>query len=120
VIDADNNLSVKGSGAAPTVAALAGIGTGGTVTLAGTDHAGVITLTTGTGTPGGGDILRVTFNTAKSAIPVVIVQLTADGSFSLLPIRPYSFSTTKFDIYFDAAPAASTVYKFNYVTFNRS
>lgn len=118
VIDTGLNISVKGSGSTPGIAALAGIGVGGTLAISGTDSSGLITLTSGTGTMNAGDLLRITFASAKAAAPVGIIQLNATGG-DYKRITAYAFTTTTWDIYFWDTPLASPfVYYINYIVFN--
>lgn len=118
MIDVAFNVSVKGSGTAPTVAALAGIGTGGTVTLAGADSAGGITLKTGaTGICAAGDLIRVTFHTTKSATPAVVVQMSGNSG-DLKVVNPMGATTVHFDVYFNLAPLNSFTYYIDYIAFN--
>jgi hypothetical protein len=66
---------ITGSGTAPTVTALAALGTGGTITVVGNDMAGTITVTPGT-SPSGGSFIRLTYATAYTT-GIARVQITA-------------------------------------------
>lgn len=116
VIDSGNNFSVKGSGS-PSVSALKGLGTGGSISISGTDQAGLITLITGTASAGsGGAWIRVTFGNTKAVAPAVVVQ--CDGSSGqLVKAYPMGANTTRFDIYIDDVPLDSRTIYFNYLAF---
>lgn len=62
-----------GTGSAPTIAAGAKLGGGGTVAIAGTDSAGVITITVGAGPTTQGSFADITFASAYAAAPYVIL-----------------------------------------------
>lgn len=74
---------IVGSTSAPTIAAGAGAGTSPTIVIAGTDLAGRITLTTGTLPTVSATVCTVTFHTAFSAAPYVILTLAGGGTGAL-------------------------------------
>lgn len=118
-----------GGGTAPTVAtglAANQIGTGATITVAGTDLAGTVTLTTGTGISvgigAGSTIFTVTFGTAFSAAPHGVISpnnsdATTLGGSSALPYYIAPTTTTVPVSIGLATPgmSSSTVYKWSYV-----
>jgi hypothetical protein len=106
----------SGSGAAPTAVAGTGAGTGGTVTVAGTDRAGVITITTGTTPLLNAVIATMTFSVNYATAPNVILQ-QATASASNLSGIPYVTTTTSTFVTNSATTplTASTVYKYYYV-----
>ncbi len=75
----------------PTIAAGAGAGTSPTVSIAGTDTAGKVTITTGTAVPTASLVATITFNTcyANDKAPIVMLTpgnaLTANLAFDVVP-----------------------------------
>jgi hypothetical protein len=70
-------------GGTPTIAAGTGAGTGPTISITGTDRAGVISLTAGTSPAGTlATIFTVTFSTAFATAPPVVICLPANQSVS--------------------------------------
>lgn len=117
LINTRDEISVKGSGSAPTIAALKGMGVGGSVSISGTDQAGLITLVLGTGSAGSaGDWLRITFTTTKSPAPSVIIQIQGNSG-DVKEVHPSS-TTTSFDVWFEAAPLDGFTYLISYLAFN--
>ncbi len=106
---------IVSGGSTPSIAAGAGAGTGPTVSVAGTDIAGVITVTTGTG-PATGKLAGITFASAFTAAPnVVLTPANANAAGLQAYVDSATTSTTVFDL--DAAttaPTASTTYKWYY------
>jgi hypothetical protein len=105
-----------GSGAAPTAVAGPGAGTGGTITVTGTDRAGVITITTGTTPLLNAVIATMTFSLAYATAPNVVLQ-QASASASNLSGIPYVTTTTSTFVTNSATTplTASTVYTYYYV-----
>ncbi len=113
------NLAISGhittSGTAPTIAAGAAACTTPTVSVAGNDTSGVITITTGTGCSTAGKLATLTFANVFSSAPHVLlspVTATAEGKGY---VDAATVSTTTFDLDVGAVPASSTIYKWNYV-----
>lgn len=81
------DLAVNGhiitTGATPSIAANAGAGTTPTISIAGTDTAGAITLTTGTTPTVSADVLTVTFAAAYPSAPRVVFS-PANANSALL------------------------------------
>ena len=116
-ITADNILTIEDThfvsdGAAPTTAASAAAGSGATSSIAGTDVAGRVTVTTGTLGIGVGDIVSVTFDNAYSVAPVVVISPNS----SLGALLDYYVTTTVngFAIGTAVSPNSLTNYTFNY------
>ncbi len=90
---------IDAGGGTPGVSGGGGIGSGGTVTISGTDTAGTVTVNAGSGA-GNGTLANITFTSAFNGNPhVVIVPITANG-VSISNARFYlsSRSTTGFTI----------------------
>lgn len=116
---------LRGTTTAPTIAAGTGAGTTPTVSVTGTDIAGLVNITTGT-TPTGTNaiVATITFNTAYTTAPYVILipanrnaQALAIGSIVLVPAagQTNGVTTTTFVIESGAtALAASTAYIWSY------
>lgn len=116
---------LRGTTTAPTIAAGVGAGTTPTVSVTGTDIAGLVNITTGT-TPTGTNaiVATVTFNTAYTTAPYIILtpanrnaQALAIGSIVLVPAagQTNGVTTTTFVIESGAtALAASTAYIWSY------
>ncbi|HEV8189515.1 MAG TPA: hypothetical protein VGP83_17300 [Pyrinomonadaceae bacterium] len=129
-IDNAGNLTITGhiisGGVAPTIAIAAGAGSGASCTISGTDSAGIITLTTGTGPTAAVTQLTVTFHTAYGSSPLPLVMLSpglTNGTYtiattSLAPTQqPWvSLSGTAFQLVANSsALAASTTYQWQYL-----
>jgi hypothetical protein len=115
---------IVGSGAAPSIAAGAGAGTGPTVQINGSDTAGHITVTTGT-TPGTNAVIcTVTFGLAFTAAPRSVILTPANAAAKLLTGAGQVWvdaaadrATTSFSVRSGAtALTASTAYQFYYLT----
>ncbi len=101
---------------APTVAAT-NAGTTPTVSLSNaTDIAGLITFTTGTGAPGTGAYVTVTFNKTYTTAPMVLLYPNGPNAAQDIASKGiYVTSTTStFVINFNVAAAISTQYKWFY------
>lgn len=85
------------TGSTPSVAALAGLGTGGTAAITGNDTRGMVTLVTGTPNSSG-SIAQVTFATPYASTPVVMIT----GGDNIAAQSPYidqpTLATTSFTI----------------------
>lgn len=93
---------------APTVAAAAGAGTSPTVTVAGTDEFGSVTVVAGT-TPAAGTLATVTFADAYRVAPAVVIVSPHDSATAAL--RPYaSATTTALTVGVGVAPTAAATY----------
>lgn len=111
-------LTVNGhiitGGSTPTIAAGSAACTSPTVNITGDDTAGTITITTGSGCSSSGQLVAITFNSAFSATPHVV--LTAENaSGALLPIYDVP-STAGFTISTPNTPANTTTYTYQYTT----
>lgn len=114
-----SNISISGpltighlSTQGPTPAANAGnVGGGGTVSISGNDTAGTININTGAG-PGSGVLANIAFRASYSGgIKVLLSPLT--GAAASLPAY-VTRTSAGFQIRVDSAPAAGTVYAFDY------
>ena len=121
-IDSNGNLSVQSAtingsitidghvifgGSAPNA-----IATTGTVSIVGTDATGMITVTTGT-SPTTGALATITFNSAYTISPFVIISSEGPGTAGLNPYIS-NVSTTSFTVNALNAPSANTSYSFYY------
>jgi hypothetical protein len=89
------------TGTAPSISVGVGAGSGFAATLTGSDGAGTISITTGTGCTAGGNIITVTFNTPLlyNAIVNLTAQSQAAGQeISKFFIDPAGTSATQFRI----------------------
>lgn len=108
---------IIGGTAAPTIAAGTGAGTTPTISIAGTDLAGEITLTTGTTPATSATVFTVTFNTAYGAAPRVVLwpsNSAAGDAVGINGVGIYTTSTaTTFVVSVSAANSlvASTQYR---------
>ncbi len=90
-------------GGTPTVAAGTGAGTGPTISITGTDRAGLVSVTAGSGPAGGiAKIFTVTFSTAFATAPPIVIVTPANQSAAGIasgntPFVSNSTTTTKFD-----------------------
>jgi hypothetical protein len=114
---ATGNLTVNGhiitGGSVPSKAEGAGIGTGGTCSVSGTDSAGTITINTGSGAWATGDQCVITFSSAYS--PTAPRSVIAATSNNYNAVQPYVTSTTTtMTINFAVAAGAAGTYTFNY------
>jgi hypothetical protein len=108
-------------GAAPTIAAEAGAGTGPTATVGGNDVVGVITVTTGTSPAAGATVAAIHFAAAFAAAPKSVHLTAANGCAATLAgagavwSDAGNLSTNGFTLNVGAAAlAASTTYKWYY------
>lgn len=117
IVSAD--LTVNGhlitGGATPTIAAGPAACASPTVSIAGTDTAGTITITTGSGCSAPGKLATITFATAYAQAPRVVV---AAASATAAGVGVYAdnatVSTATADISAATTPAPATTYQFNY------
>lgn len=101
-----------GTTATPTKANGAGAGTSPTITVAGTDEHGTLTVVAGT-TPAAGTLATLTFKTAYATTPVAVIVSPNDSASAAL--NPYASSTTTvLTLGVQTAPTAAATYKFNY------
>ncbi len=107
---------VGGTSGTPTTTLFAGAGTGATCTVKGTDVAGTISLTIGTGPSGSATLLEVTFHTAYGTAPTVIVIGTNVAALSALASGAVHYTVATGYFYFSsgAAPTAGTNFLFAY------
>jgi hypothetical protein len=112
------NLTVNGhiitGGSTPTKLEGAGIGTGGTCSVVGTDSAGAITITVGSGAWAVGAQCQITFSSAFGGSGPRSIIAPTSNNYSA--VQPYVTSTTTTMTVNFAVPATvgSTVYTFNY------
>jgi hypothetical protein len=113
------NLTVDGhiitGGTAPTIAAGTAACTTPTVSLSGTDTAGLITVTTGSACSPVGKLATITFNTAFGAAPrVTLTPADATATGLTYYVDSSTISTASFDLDTNTAPANTTTYKWYY------
>jgi hypothetical protein len=110
-----NGHIVTGNKAGTTTVAAnpAVCGTGCTLTIAGNDTSGVITVNTGTGVTAG-DLGTVTFAGAYSFAPQIALTPQAVPAASVFPQYYAASTTTTFDLSSYNAISASKTYKFTY------
>lgn len=106
---------IYSGGATPGVAVTANAGTGATVSVAGTDLAGTITLNVGTA-PALGDLLTLTFATSFVTAPrVVFSPANASAGGNAPGFYRSTVAGGSVKLAAAAAPAASTTYVWDYV-----
>ena len=113
------NLTVNGhiitGGSTPTIAAAAAACTAPTVSISGTDTAGVVTVTTGTGCGATGQLATVTFASAFGATPKIVLTPASGETAALLGYQDdAALSTTGFHIGVFGVPNDATTYKWHY------
>ena len=118
-LDVAYNLTVAGhiitGGSAPTIAANAAACTTPTVSVSGTDTAGTITVTTGTGCSVGGQMATVTFASAFGATPKIVLTPASSAAAGLNAYQDDAALTTgSFRIGVVATPTDATTYKWHY------
>lgn len=101
-------------GTAPGAAPTAGAGSGSTCTVAGNDTAGTITITTGSSGVAAGNLCDISFNTAFTATPRVLISPDSTAAAGL-DAATTGRSTSAFTITSSGLPANSTAYVFNYI-----
>ena len=113
------SLVLRGRATAPTIDVGSGAGTSPTISLNGTDIAGMITLTSGTLPTLSATICTITFTNAFSSAPYMIIS-PANAAASLLSgvsmIIPGVTTTVATVTAGTTALAALTVYKWVYHT----
>ncbi len=115
--------SIRGAGQAPTIAAGAAAGASPTVAVAGSDIAGVITITTGTTALGSnGTLATVSFRKARAAAPQAVILTPANAAAAALAeaLVPFvdSAAMTAAQFVIKAGATAlvdATAYKFHFV-----
>ncbi len=118
-LDVAFNLTVAGhiisGGSTPSIAADAAACTTPTVSVSGTDTAGVISVTTGTGCGTGGSLSTITFATPFGATPRVTLTPAGAGAAALSAyLDDASLTTSSFNIGVTNAPVDATTYKWHY------
>jgi cytoskeletal protein CcmA (bactofilin family) len=101
------------TGAAPTASPGGGaLGTGGTVSISGTDTAGSVIINTGS-SPGTGCFMTITFTHSFSSSPSIIITPvgSAAGGLAYYITR----TASNFDICTNSAAPASTSFGFDYI-----
>ena len=110
---------IKGNSGALSIAASTGAGTSPTgLTVTGTDMSGVVALTTGNSPSINAVLATITYNTAFSTAPVVVITPANAATASLAATQAVwvTITTTGFTINTNAtAVVSSTAYKWNYV-----
>jgi hypothetical protein len=120
ITSADINAKhIKGNSGALSIAASTGAGTSpSSISVVGTDMSGVVTLTTGTSPSINAVLATITYNTAFSTAPVVVITPANAASASLVAAQAVwvNIATGNFTINTNTtALNASTIYKWNYV-----
>jgi hypothetical protein len=114
-----NAKHIKGNSGALSIAASTGAGTSPSgITVTGTDMSGVVALTTGTSPSINAVLATITYNTAFSTAPVVVITPANAATASLAASQAVwvNITTTGFTINTNAtAVVSSTAYKWNYV-----
>ena len=114
-----NAKHIKGNSGALSIAASTGAGTSpSAVSVTGTDISGVVALTTGTSPSINAVLATITYNTAFSSAPVVVITPANAATASLAATQAVwvNITTTGFTINTNAtAVVSSTAYKWNYV-----
>jgi hypothetical protein len=113
------NLTMNGhiitGGSTPSIAAGAAACTTPTVSLAGTDTSGIISITTGSGCAAGGKLATLTFATAFGASPHTTITPGGANAQTLgAYVDDATISNTAFDLSTASTPASATTYKWNY------
>jgi hypothetical protein len=110
---------IKGNSGVLSIAASTGAGTSpSAVSVTGTDMSGVVALTTGTSPTVNAVLATITYNTAFSTAPVVVITPANAATASLAAAQAVwvNITTTGFSINTNAtAVVSSTGYKWNYV-----
>jgi hypothetical protein len=113
---------IKGSSSTPSITAGVGAGTSPTVSITGTDMAGQIIVTPGTGCTVG-QIVRITFSNSFTSIPYVVFSPANDNAGDIFTVNVnVSIYVTSSTTYFDLiiSPNSDTLfsmvqYKWNYL-----
>jgi hypothetical protein len=113
------NLEVSGhiitSGNAPAIVAGTAACTVPTVAVAGTDTAGLISVTTGTGCGATGTMATISFSSAYGSAPrVVLTPADANAANLLYYYDAATANTTSFELKTGTAPANATLYRYSY------
>ena len=110
---------IKGNSGALSIAASTGAGTSpSAISVTGTDMSGVIALTTGSAPSINAVLATITYNTAFSTAPVVVITPANAATASLAATQAVwvNITTTGFTINTNtSAVVSSTAYKWNYV-----
>jgi hypothetical protein len=114
-----NAKHIKGNSGALSIAASTGAGTSPSgLTVTGTDMSGVVALTTGNSPSINAVLATITYNTAFSSAPVVVITPANAATASLAATQAVwvNITTAGFTINTNAtAVVSSTAYKWNYV-----
>jgi hypothetical protein len=107
---------LKSSGVDPSISTGSCAGSGGSVSIDGTDMAGQITLDTGTAPAGSATCFTVTFTSPYASVPRVVFSPANSGAGLMGAIAAvYATSATStFSLNSTLGLAGSTVYKWNY------
>jgi hypothetical protein len=105
---------IAGGGSAPSIGSFANCGSGCTGSIAGTDSAFEITLTTGTGA-GAGTYATITFANAYASTPYCVSRLSgqtgAGATSAFFVIDRANSSASDLKLYVSNTPSSSTTYK---------
>ena len=120
ITSADINAKhIKGNSGALSIAASSGAGTTpSAISVTGTDMSGVVTLTTGSSPSVNAVLATITYNTAFSTAPVVVITPANAATASLTNAQAVwiNIGATNFSINTNTtAVNAATIYKWNYV-----
>jgi len=114
-----NAKHLKGNSGALSIAASTGAGTSPSgLTVTGTDMSGIVSLTTGSSPSVNSVLATITYNTAYTTAPIVVITPANAATASLTAGQAVwiDISTTGFTINTNAtAVVSSTAYKWNYV-----
>ena len=114
-----NAKHLKGNSGALNIAASIGAGTSPSgLTVTGTDMSGIVSLTTGSSPSVNSVLATITYNTAYTTAPIVVITPANAATASLTAGQAVwiDISTTGFTINTNAtAVVSSTAYKWNYV-----
>ena len=109
------NGHIIGGGSTPGIAAGTAACTSPTVSVAGTDTSGLITVTTGSGCAASGKLATLTFATAFGSAPrVTLTPGGANAAGLVTYVDSATISTTAFDLDTTATPGSTTTYKWYY------
>lgn len=102
------------SGDPPTLILFPDAGIGATAGIAGTDTAGVITLTTGSGALSSGTVLKVQFAAAYPAPPAVFLEAAGAMLAADLVVQPSGVTETYVELTSLSGLTPSTAYRISY------
>jgi cytoskeletal protein CcmA (bactofilin family) len=109
------NRHITSSGGVPSRVAGTAVGSGGTVSVNGSDTAGTVTINTGSGPPAG-NLVTVNFAAAYSSTPHVVI--TPIGSAAAGLGYYVSRNSSSFTIATTSPPPAGSSFSFDYIVVN--